>query len=73
MAEQIRWQDREPGEKFSMVMLGLCGALVVGFLMFVAAKSVISGKPDWFAILMSTVFSANIVFGIRGWRRRNAR
>jgi predicted permease len=73
MAEPIRWKDREAGEKLSLVMLGLCCALAVFFLVFMAAKSVFLGKPDWFAIVMAGLFVSNIVFGVRNWRQRNAR
>jgi hypothetical protein len=73
MADQIRWQDRDAGEKFSLVMIGLCVVLAIGFLCYAAIASIVSGEIDWFAISMAALFTGNIMFAVRNWRRDHAR
>jgi hypothetical protein len=76
MADKIRWANRDPGEKFSMMMMLLLGAVWLVGGAFLAAKLLLEGT-----VLMQRLNGAGLMLldvvlflrAVRWWRASNAR
>jgi hypothetical protein len=76
MANQIRWADRDAGQKFSLLMFGLLAIAGMLLGLFVGMKLLMTG-PETINRLFGAGLLANLAFllfkAVRRWGSRHAR
>ena len=67
---RITWNERDVGERFSMVMFHLVILLGIAFFAWTLATSVEGWVGD---VLAAALICAGIWLAVKNWKRRNAR
>ena len=65
------WRKRDPGQKLSIIMFGVCMAAAAAFMAYALVFRV--GSGDWVKTLAPVGFFLSLIGLLLEWRRRNAR
>ena len=69
--KKTAWSERDAGERFSIVMFGLCLTAVTVFMIYVGFTNAI--RMDWWGVAMVAAFLLTLINLVLEWRRRDAR
>ena len=71
LQQKPAWQDRDPGQKFSIIMFGICTLLFAALGVYASFDGLRSG--DTTEITSGTVILLCCVTVVLSWKKRNAR